>query len=115
MFSQDVDDSQQVDNLIQDEIPTVEVDVDYIKHFHDLLENMKSKFYNENTTKDEKFQLLTLLPLSSSYNDIKKHFEFSNHMIKLSKKFQTKIGPMSKPGCAKKGMLHFYKFSSIFF
>ena len=32
IFSQDVDDSQQVDNLIQDEIPTVEVDVDYIKH-----------------------------------------------------------------------------------
>ena len=102
-----------MDNLIQDEIPTVEVDVDYIKHFHDLLENMKSKFHNENTTKDEKFQLLTLLPLSWSYNDIKKHFNVSNHMIKLSRKFQTV--PMSKPGFAKKGMLDFYKFSSTFF
>lgn len=104
IFSQHMDDLDTVQELVEDEVTNVDVPIDLIKCFNDLLDNMKLKFHDENTTKDEKIQLLTLLPLNWQYNDIVRHFDVSNYMIKLSKKLQITMGPMSKPACAKKGI-----------
>ena len=104
-FSENIDELELVEKLIEDEIDTVEMSVDQVKCFKDLLENMKTKFHDHATTKNEKLQILSLLPLSWKYEDIKKHFVVSEYMIRLSKKLQTENGPMSTLAFASKGML----------
>lgn len=84
-----------VEELREDSISDMEVSVDQIKHLKDLLENMKTKFHDKNTTRHEKMQILTLLPSNWQYNDIKQHFEVSEYMINLSRKLQRERGLMS--------------------
>lgn len=102
-----IDSLEIVEDLIEDEINEVELPVNQIKNLLDLLENMKTKFHDDNTSKQEKLQILTLLPQSWSYEEIKKHFDASNYMIKLSKKLLTETGPMSMSVSTKHGLLKF--------
>lgn len=83
----------------------MEICVDEMKRYRDLLVNIKKKFHDASTTKHEKIQILTLLPLSWTRDDIKKHFDVSVHMIKLARKLQTETGLMVKPTFGNKGML----------
>lgn len=87
-----------VDELISDEERgVIDIPADKLKLFVDLLENLKTKYHDEDTTKCEKIQILTLLPLSWSYKDIQEHFNVSDYMIRVSKQLQIESGPLSKP------------------
>lgn len=90
--------------MIEDEIEIAEVPVNELLKFKSLIKNMQSKFYDPNTKKNEKLQLLTLLPLDWTAADIEKYFKVSDYMIRLSRKLQTENGPMSKP-CVKRGII----------
>lgn len=90
---------------MDENVDQMEISVDEMKRFIDLLENLKKKFHDENCTKNEKMQILTLLPLSWSRDYIKKHFDVSVNMIKISRKLQTEMGLMSQPIFQSRGML----------
>lgn len=89
---------------MEDEIQDVEVPVNLIKNFKDMIKNMQQKFYDPKTTKQEKLQILTLVPLSWSYNDTKKYFNVSDYMLNLARKLQLEMGPMSNQG-SKRGII----------
>ena len=55
-------------------------------------ENMKIKFHDVNTSRNEKFQILTLIPKSWSYDDVGKYFQVSKYMFTLARKLQNKKG-----------------------
>lgn len=84
-----------VHELVDEEMETDPV-VKFNAH-EELLENMKIKFHDPNTSRNEKFQILTLLPTTWTYSEIMNHFQVSNRMISSSKKLQAEKGLMSQP------------------
>ena len=61
----------------------------------EILKQMKGAFVTAN--KNEKYQLLTLLPRSWSLRKMQKEFEISSYMARNAKKLQDDKGPMSSP------------------
>lgn len=102
-MSQNINNLSIAEELLEDGLEELEVPIDNIISFKQLLENMKCKYHGESTTKDEKYQLLTLLPSNWSFEDVKKHFNITLYMFRLARKLQAKMGPMSKPSSVKKG------------
>ena len=91
-----------IENYENDELDAVEMPVNQVLQLNDVIKNMQKKFYDVNTTKHEKIQILTLLPLTWTAKDIQKYFQISTYMITLARKLQRENGPMSTP-CARKG------------
>ena len=65
---------------------------------------MKIKFHDVNTSRNEKFQILTLIPKSWSYEDVRNHFQVSKYMFTLARKLQDKKGILSEPNSSHKGI-----------
>ena len=84
-------------HLAQEEVISVEIPAQELDKFRNLLENMIKKFDDPSTSREEKIQILTLIPLSWPIADIKKWFKTTDYMIQLSRKVQSNFGPMSKP------------------
>lgn len=66
------------------------------EQFDEFINKLKVKFAESNT-KDEKYQILTLLPKEWSARKIEKEFGCSFHMAKSSKKLQEEKGVLSRP------------------
>ena len=79
------------------------MNVDKIQKLKSLINNLATRFNDANTTKNEKFQILTLIPSNWTATDIKKYFQVSDYMITLSRKLQKEKGLMTTPEL-KKGL-----------
>ena len=53
---------------------------------------MKIKFHDVNTSRNEKFQILTQIPKIWCYDDVRKYFQVSKYMFTLARKLQNKNG-----------------------
>lgn len=58
-----------------------------------------------NSSKQEKLQILTLLPSNWTVQDIQEYFQVSKYMITLAKKLQNEKGSMSAL-CVRKDITH---------
>jgi len=68
-----------------DDILDIELPKDIITCSVEVLNNLKLIYHNPLCMNNNKLKILSVLPLNWSYNDIKKHFEASNHMIRTSR------------------------------
>lgn len=66
-------------------------------NFKDILESLQEKFNDENTDRDKKMQILTVLPVSWSLNKICDVMGATKHMAVVSKRLKEKQGVMSVP------------------
>lgn len=83
-------------------------------HFKNMIENLKEKFDDENTNRDQKMQILTLLPVSWSINKICDVMGATKHMAVVSKRLKENQGVMSVPGKKKGNVLtNFYKMEFV--
>lgn len=103
----------EVEDLIEDGEETVELDIIRIKQFKELIENMKIKFHDINTTRNEKLQILTLIPNSWTYNNVKIHFEVTKYTFTLARKLQEQKGIMSQPNICHKGTVQIVHFVNM--
>ena len=85
----DVDDVENVNN--------VNISYNLFKKLNDMLNNLKCKYNDPLSTRDERMPILTLLPESWTQEEIKNIFNTTLYMAKLSKKLQKKKGLMSIP------------------
>lgn len=60
--------------------------------FKSMIANIKSKFYDTNTSYDEKVSLLTLLPKNWNLQQINQYFECNKYMLKESLKLRENKG-----------------------
>lgn len=88
-----------IEGMEIDENETTEVNISFgfFKKLVDLFENLKCKYKDPLSTRQEKMQILTLLPESWTQNEIKDAFQTTMYMVKLSRKLQKKKGLMSIP------------------
>ena len=93
-----------IDDLVVDGETTTEVGINTLQQLKGLIDNMKIKFHDVNTSRNEKFQILTLIPQSWSYDDVKEHFQVSKYLFSLSRKLQNVKGIMCQPNLNHKGM-----------
>ena len=87
----EVDELENINNL------NVNISYNLFNKLNDLLNNLKCKYNDPLSTRDEKIQILTLLPESWTQEEIKDIFGTTLYMVKLSKKIQQKKGLMSIP------------------
>jgi len=66
-------------------------------NYKNILENLKEKFNDENTTRDQKMQILTLLPADWSISKICDTIGATKHMAVESKYLKEKKGVLSVP------------------
>ena len=90
--------------MVVDDEKIIEVDTDKLRKFQTLIENMKIKFHDVNTSRNEKFQILTLIPKIWFYDDVRKYFQVPKYMFTLSRKLQNKNGILSVPNSSHKGI-----------
>lgn len=104
-ISDTLDTINEVDELLEEGETTTEISTSTLQQFKELIENMKTKFHDVNTSRNEKFQILTLLPKSWSLNVVQKHFQVSKYMFTLARELQNKNGIMSQPNLNHKGIV----------
>ena len=93
-----------VDDLIVDDVMEIEISTSELQKFKSLIDNIKVKFHDINITRNEKFQILTLIPTSWSYDDVRHHFHVSKYIFTQARKLQGQKGIMSEPNLNHKGM-----------
>ena len=63
----------------------------------ELLNHLKELFNKESCTKEQKMQILTLLPKSWSTSDVMKHFNISRRLIEKARGLLYNKGMLSLP------------------
>lgn len=74
-----------------------------------ILNNLKQKFNDKSTTREQKIQILTLLPVDWSINQICDIMGATKHMAVASKYLTEKEGVMSAPKAKKGDVISYFK------
>jgi len=92
------------EHLKDDDVLDIELPKDLITSAVEVFNNLKLIYHAPLCMANNKLKILSVLPLNWSYNEIKKHFEASNHMIRAARETVKQKSFLSSP-LRKKGIL----------
>lgn len=72
---------EELSDLVADGISSVQMPIDEVQNYADLLQNLKNRFHDPNTTKHEQMLILTLIPSSWNFPFVREHFKVTYYIF----------------------------------